>query len=188
MIAEKKKELRKAIRKLKKSVSPEEKKARSEAITNRIEALPEFKESDTVMVYWSMSDEVHTHDFIRKWAAEKRIILPSVKGDELELRVFEGMDSMQPGEGFGILEPVGPAFSDIQKIGLIIVPGVAFDRTCQRMGRGKAYYDKLLRTVSCQRVGVCFDFQVVEEVPHDDLDVAMDKVVSESTIYNNLTR
>jgi 5-formyltetrahydrofolate cyclo-ligase len=185
MIAEKKKELRKAIRELKKSVPFEEKKVRSEAITNRIEALPEFRESGTVMVYWSMKDEVHTHDFIRKWAPQKRIILPSVKGDELELRVFEGMESMQPGEGFGILEPVGPPLSDIQEIGLIIVPGVAFDPACQRMGRGKAYYDKLLRTVSCLRVGVCFDFQVVNEVPHDDFDVAMDKVVSESTVYRN---
>lgn len=183
MIAEKKKELRKAIRELKKSVSFEDKKARSEAITDRIEALSEFRESDTVMGYWSMDDEVYTHDFVRKWSGRKKIILPSVKGDGLELRVFKGMQTMQPGEGYGIPEPAGAAFTKTDEIGLIIVPGVAFDKDCNRLGRGKGYYDKLLKTASCTKIGVCFDFQVFPELPVDKYDIRMDRVIAESWIW-----
>ena len=183
MINDEKKQLRKKVRQLKKMVPPEEKKARSNTIWEQLENLREFKNNHTIMVYWSMDDEVYTHDFVRKWSGRKKIILPSVKGDELELRVFEGMQTMQPGEGYGIPEPAGIAFTKIDEIGLIIVPGVAFDEDCNRLGRGKAYYDKLLKTASCTKIGVCFDFQIFPEVPVDKYDIRMDKVIAESEIW-----
>lgn len=88
------------------------------------------------------------------------------------------MESLQPGEAFGILEPVGELYTDYDAIDLIVVPGVAFDRHGNRLGRGRGYYDKILKeTRVARKVGICFGFQFVEEVPVDELDVRMDLVI-----------
>jgi len=111
------------------------------------------------MLYWSMNDEVQTHDFVQKWADKKEIILPSVNGNELILKKFNGINKMVKGESFGIPEPDGELYPFPELIDVIIVPGVAFDKQNNRLGRGKAFYDKLLKTVKSKKVGVCFDFR-----------------------------
>ena len=67
--------------------------------------------------------------------------------------------------GFGIKEPTGETFLEYDKIDLVIVPGVAFDRTLNRMGRGKGFYDRLLPKIKAPKVAVCFDFQLMEKIP-----------------------
>jgi 5-formyltetrahydrofolate cyclo-ligase len=124
-----------------------------------------------------MSDEVFTHDFVLDQASNKTIILPVVKDDELELKVFSGLENMVVGKAFGIEEPVGESFKRLDEIDLIIVPGVAFDKMNNRLGRGKAYYDKLLKQTKAYKVGVCFDFQHIDHVPVDQFDVRMDLVI-----------
>ena len=178
-IDEQKKELRRNIRLLKQQFSLEEKQLKSESIWTQVEQISEFISAKTLMLYWSMDDEVYTHAFIRKWHREKEIILPVVTGDELELCVFTGDDCLISGDRYGIPEPSGKRFSMKEVIDLIIVPGVAFDRKNNRMGRGKAYYDKLLKTTTAYKTGVCFDFQLFDDIPHDENDVKMDKVICE---------
>jgi 5-formyltetrahydrofolate cyclo-ligase len=179
MIDQQKKEIRKQIRILKYQVSFEDKKDRSENIFKKLEELDEFKKSEIVMLYWSMNDEVYTHDFIQKWADSKQIILPAVKGDELELKKFTGIDNLVSSEPFGIGEPSGEIFNHLNKIDLIVVPGIAFDKQYNRLGRGKAYYDKLLTTTKAHKIGVCFNFQLLDFVPVDVNDVKMDLVISD---------
>lgn len=178
-IDEQKKELRKRVRMLKQQFSLEEKQQKSESIWQQLELTPEFISAKTIMLYWSMDDEVYTHSFVRKWYQKKEIILPIVNGDDLELCIFSGDSCLVPGDRYGILEPNGERFSEKHKIDLIVVPGVAFDKQNNRMGRGKAYYDKLLKTTNAYKIGVCFDFQLFDIVPHDENDVKMDKVVGE---------
>jgi len=180
MIDQQKKELRKKIRGLKKDFTLDQKKEKSEQIFFKIEQLPEFAESKVILTYWSMDDEVFTHNFILKHYNEKKIILPVVKGDVLELKEFKGLSNLKKDEVFGIEEPVGEVFQDLETIDMIIVPGVAFDNELNRMGRGKAYYDKLLKTTNALKVGVCFDFQMVEKVPVDKYDIKMNKVLFDS--------
>ena len=124
-----------------------------------------------------MNDEVHTHEFIAKWAQTKRIILPVVVGDELELRLYTGPQDLTI-SSYGIAEPTGELFTEYHSIDLAIIPGMAFDRFGHRLGRGKGYYDKLLPHISCLKVGICFSFQIVEEVPTDALDISMDVIIS----------
>lgn len=180
MIREQKNKLRKFIKEQKKKISPEEKHRRSEIIWNKLEEDNTFRNARTIMMYWSMKDEVHTHNFIQKWHPSKRIILPVVSGDHLDLKVYEGPESMKKGQSFGILEPQGKSFTELQAIDLIIVPGVAFDKNNNRLGRGKAYYDKLLNNVNCSKYGVCFDFQLFDSVPADAHDIKMDKVITDT--------
>lgn len=120
-----------------------------------------------------------THAFIQKWSREKRILLPVVVGDDLELRLYTGPEDLAIG-AYGIEEPTGARFTDYTAIDLIIVPGVAFDRNGNRLGRGKGYYDRLLpRIPSAYKIGICFPFQVVEEVPAEPFDIRMDEIITQ---------
>lgn len=172
--------LRREIRAAKKAVPFHEKLLRSDAILHRVEQLPRFVEAQTVLLYWSMDDEVQTHDFVARWYQQKRILLPCVDGDDLRLRTYSGADSMVAGEQFGIGEPTGEEFVDYDHIDLIIVPGVAFDRNGNRMGRGRGFYDRLLRqTPRAYKIGVAFNFQMRVQIPIEAHDIPMDMVVSE---------
>lgn len=176
-IFQQKQELRKRVRHLKSQVSLAEKKKLSIEILKKLEESAFFQSAQIIMAYWSMDDEVYTHDFVQKWASYKRIILPVVNGENLELKEFKGVDKLVAGETFAIPEPDGPIFELPEQIDLIIVPGVAFDKENNRMGRGKAYYDKLLRESKSHKIGICFPFQIFSSLPHDHLDVKMDEVV-----------
>ncbi|MBO7201271.1 MAG: 5-formyltetrahydrofolate cyclo-ligase [Bacteroidales bacterium] len=176
-------ELRKWIRAEKKKITLAEKQQRSESIWQQVEENEQFKAAEVVLLYWSMADEVYTHDFVKQWADKKTLLLPVVDGDDLRIKPYRGMDNMVISEQFGIGEPTGDDYDDLTKIKVIIVPGVAFDKNRNRMGRGRGYYDKLLSTNKAYKIGVGFDFQIVDKVPTEEFDIPMDCVVSESKSY-----
>lgn len=134
-----------------------------------------FQSAQTVLLYFSMNDEVHTHAFIEKWSGLKTILLPVVTGDLLELRVYTGNNGMATNL-YGIPEPQGEAFTDYKQIDLAIIPGVAFDRNGNRLGRGKGYYDRLLPLIKAPKIGICFPFQLIEEIPTEAFDISMNIV------------
>lgn len=181
-VIKKKTELRNKIKELKSNFSLHERTSQSKAIIEKLEQLPLFINAKIVVIYWSMDDEVETHAFINRWWKSKIILLPSVSGNSLNLKQFKGHSSMQSGENFGIQEPVGECFYDMNKVDLIIVPGLAFDKNNNRMGRGRGYYDRLLQTTNAFTIGVCFDFQFVNHVPTEEHDLAMGMVLLSS--YN----
>lgn len=177
-----KQELRRIVRAAKREVPLTEKIRRSLPIMQQVGELLSFQSAHTVLLYWSMDDEVYTHDFVRQWYKDKCLLLPCVDGDDLILRRYTGPDSMQPGPQFGIPEPTGPVFTDVERVQMIVVPGVAFDRNRNRMGRGRGFYDRLLKsTPNAQKVGVAFDFQLFDEIPTEPFDVPMDLVVTETS-------
>lgn len=151
----------------------------SAEILAALEAHPAFRAATTVLLYHSLKDEVDTHEFIRKWSREKRILLPVVVGDDLELRLYTRPEDLKPG-AYGIEEPTGELFTDYADIDFIVVPGVAFDRNGNRLGRGKGYYDRLLpRIPSAYKAGICFPFQLVEKVPAEPFDIRMDEIITQ---------
>ena len=182
-IKQEKKELRKKIKAIKNTYSLERKKTYSYPIFERLERTKVFKHAKCILMYWSMDDEVFTHDFIDKWHKDKIILLPCVVCDDLVLRRYEGIFSMVKGEQFGILEPKGEIYDDYSVIDLMIIPGVAFDSQKNRMGRGRGFYDRLLKSCKCEKIGICFDFQLVKKVPTEEFDIKMDKVIATSATY-----
>ena len=169
--------LRKEIKERITELSGEEKQRLSEAIFREIEQLPEFIEAKNILLFWSLPDEVFTHDCLEKWHKQKCLLLPVVNGDELELRFYEGNTKLKTG-AFGIREPQGKRFTTWDKVDMALVPGVAFDRNQNRLGRGKGYYDKLLPKISGTKIGICFPCQLVESVPCREWDVQMDFILS----------
>lgn len=175
-----KSEIRRRMRELKRAVPPEEKLRRSERIMHLLEQTREFREARVVLAYWSMPDEVQTHGFVERWYREKTLLLPCVDGDDLRLRQYTGPQCMKDGPQFGIGEPTGEEWTDLGAVELIVVPGVAFDRQNNRMGRGRGFYDRLLKsTPNALKVGVAYDFQILDHIPTEPHDVKMDLVVSE---------
>ena len=101
---EQKKLLRKQIKE-EKSRQPKEKLMTiSSALLIQIEKHPRFIASNTILMYYSLGDEVQTHDFVEKWYREKKILLPVVQGDILVLRHYTGKDSLRVG-AYHIEEP-----------------------------------------------------------------------------------
>ncbi|MEG1564361.1 MAG: 5-formyltetrahydrofolate cyclo-ligase [Bacteroides sp.] len=173
---ERKKELRKQIAQLKTQYCDCTLKALSADVLTRLEKYSVFEEAHTILLYHSLKDEVHTHSFIEKWSGQKRIVLPVVAGAVLELRLYTGPHDLAIG-AYGIAEPIGKPFTDYQSIDLAVIPGVAFDAEGHRLGRGKGYYDKLLPHISAPKIGICFPFQLIAEVPAENFDIKMNAVL-----------
>jgi len=177
-IQEEKQLRRNKIRQLKEKFSVSQKKESSITIFEEIEKLGVFKNSNIILLYWSMEHEVFTHDFIKKWSAEKKILLPVIDADDLLLKEFSDERSLRKSEKFPVFEPEGDTFKMPDKIDLAIVPGVAFDAGNNRLGFGKGYYDRLLAGNKAYKIGVCFDYQMFDVIPHEITDVKMDLVIT----------
>ncbi|WP_235782338.1 5-formyltetrahydrofolate cyclo-ligase [Phocaeicola paurosaccharolyticus] len=149
-------------------------------LLKKIETIAAFKEAATVLLYYSIADEVQTAEFIKRWCKEKCILLPVICGDELVLRKYVNEEKLTDQNSFRIKEPSGNDFTEFDKIDIAIIPGMAFDRNHNRLGRGKGFYDRLLPKIKAPKIGICFSFQVVDEVPVDELDIPLDEVWTEN--------
>ena len=134
----------------------------------------------TIMAYWPLPDEVDICPLIDQLVGQGiKVVLPKVTGDEtMELRRYTSRADLQEG-AFHIMEPVGETFDAYDQIDFALVPGMAFDAAGHRLGRGKGYYDRFLSAHRhIYKIGVCFPFQRVAEVPSEEHDVMMDEVRS----------
>lgn len=147
-----------------------------------IEQQDVFQKASCIALYHAIPGEVDTTPFIEKWYQQKKILLPIVKGDHLLFSLYTGPDSVKPGP-FGILEPCGEIIPNIEKeIELIIVPGIAFDHNLNRLGRGKGYYDRILSDIPAFKIGLCFHFQLFPEIPTEDFDKRMDRIITDKGV------
>lgn len=168
--------LRQQIRTLKKQHSPEELRIQSEKILQRLAANPCFLQAEKVMLYASLPDEVQTLDFIETWRYRKTIILPTVVGDDIV--PVEMAENVTLAEGnFRIPEPQNHPYTG--DFDLIVVPGMAFDADGHRLGRGRGYYDRFLtRHPDVHTIGICFDFQLLPEIPTEPHDRIIDEIIT----------
>lgn len=168
--------LRKEIAVQKKSLSDTDKKTASISVFNTLEDMPEFSQSESILCYWALPDELQTQAFIEKWYRSKNIYLPVVNGRAVDLIQFTGKENMRKG-AYNILEPTGDVFTQFQKIDLAIVPGVAFSDDGKRMGRGGGYYDRLLPKLNnAFKLGVAYQLQQRKKIPIEAHDIKLDKV------------
>lgn len=181
MNATEKKELRRAMRQAKSLLTADDKQHQADRVFARIGALPIFGQATSILLYYSLPDELPTHEVVERWhAAGKRVFLPRMRGDDLEIVAYDGRLSTD--NAFGVAEPVGEAEDVMPDI--IIVPGVAFDRRCNRLGRGRGFYDHLLaRCEPAVKIGVALDCQVVDAVPTEPHDIRLDIIVTPDNIF-----
>jgi len=154
-------------------------------------SLPEYAAATTVMFYVYVRTEVRTrHSLPKALQSGKRIVVPYCVNNELELFLLGDMEELAIGM-YKILEPRAE-LRDIaakklapEDLDLVMVPGVAFDRTGARMGHGFGYYDKLLQHArpDAPLVALAFECQLFPEVPTQSHDIFMDKIITEKTVY-----
>jgi 5-formyltetrahydrofolate cyclo-ligase len=186
--AEDKQTLRKKMLEWRRSLSPEEAREKSERIAAVVEALSEYESASTILFYVSAKkNEVDTHALIRDALSRgRKALVPVTDFDKNELIVSElrDMNELAPAR-FGLLEPGGDAIRpvDPSAADIIIVPGVAFDRECRRIGFGGGYYDRLLSSGGAVSIALSYEGQIVERVPVDPHDIPVDIIVTEEHIY-----
>lgn len=177
-----KKELRQQIKQLKAITPMAMREVEAAMVFSTIKAMPVWQQSQHILCYWSLPDELPTHDCVNRWLADgKNIYLPRVNGDDLEIVPYHGAQSLDDNNKFHIGEPVGDSV-DSSCLELIIVPAVALDAKRNRLGRGKGFYDRLLNETTCPTIGVVCDFQLVEEVPVEPHDHPLDCIVTSDTV------
>ncbi len=174
-----KKELRREMKRRNTAMTPGQRVVASRRIMRRIEASEAFAAAHCVALFCALRDEPATGEMLARWHCGKRLALPRVEG--FEMRFFEyDPETLVPG-AFGIIEP-GPAARpcDPAEIDLMVVPGVAFTLSGARLGRGRGYYDKYLSqpAVRAVKIGVCYEHQLVRELPTEAHDIVMDCVYS----------
>ncbi|MCF2574920.1 5-formyltetrahydrofolate cyclo-ligase, partial [Phocaeicola barnesiae] len=106
-----KRQLRNWIKQQKKQYSPLQLTTWSTSLLDKLIDHPRFREAQTVLLYYSLPDEVRTHEFVERISQEKQVVLPVVTGDELELRRYSGKTDLKKGS-FGIDEPTGEIVTD----------------------------------------------------------------------------
>jgi 5-formyltetrahydrofolate cyclo-ligase len=180
-----KEKIRKQILDARFKLAPEQRRAKSAEIETKLFGLPEYRAASVVLFYASFQSEVETHHMIRRALAEgKRVALPKVKGKELELFEIKSFDKdVLPG-AWGIPEPEGGMPAELQDIGLIVVPGAAFDEQGNRIGYGAGFYDKLLPFYRGRTVALAFELQVIPDVPADPHDIPIQKIVTEKRVID----
>ncbi len=161
-------------------------------VQERIIALPAFAEATTVLLYAPVRGETDTSLLLETlWRKRSRVLLPRCRPEtpgEMDLFCVAGLAELKPG-AWGIPEP-DPAACSLHEgcgIDLAIIPGVAFDRACNRLGMGGGYYDRLLAQpgmAQCLKIGPAFAFQIVNRLPVETWDRPLDLVVTESEIIH----
>jgi 5-formyltetrahydrofolate cyclo-ligase len=178
-----KKEIRKMVLAARDSLSPGQRTAKSREIEERLFSLPEFKSARIVLFFASFRSEVDTGPMIRRALTfGKRVVLPKVKGAELELYEIADWDKdVSPG-AWGIPEPHENRPVGLDEIDLILVPGAAFDGQGNRLGYGAGFYDKLLSAFTKPTAALAFEAQIVPWVPAELHDIPIDKIVTERRV------
>ena len=178
-----KNKIRKQVLDARFGIQAEERRSKSREIEATLFGLPEFRAANRVMLFASFQSEVETHHLIRRALAEgKQVVLPRVKGKDLELIEIENFDrDVQPG-AWGIPEPAAGKPVALSDIGLIVVPGAVFDQQGNRIGYGGGFYDRLLPRFTGRTVALAFELQIVPKVPTDAHDVPMQKIVTEKRV------
>jgi 5-formyltetrahydrofolate cyclo-ligase len=178
--------IRKEILEKRKFQDPQVSAAQSRSITGTLIGRKEFQTANRILIYLSKDGEVGTDHLLgRAFELGKRVCVPVVDRGNDELRISE-----LPGPeigfllgAFGVREPAEGDLNFVtpDKIDLVVVPGLAFDRRGGRIGYGKGYYDRLLSRLSSQvpRIALAFEFQVLDTVPQDENDIQVDTIITE---------
>ncbi|MBU5435644.1 5-formyltetrahydrofolate cyclo-ligase [Pseudoflavonifractor sp. MSJ-37] len=185
-ITEVKAALRRDIRARMKALTPEERQTSDRALFAKLLERPELEAAHTIFVYYGMGAELDTSRLLPSLTAMgKRVVLPRCAEEPgiMDARVYDP-DAPLIRHRYGMLEP-GPdrPVAGPEEIDLILVPGLAFDKSCYRLGQGGGYYDRYLPRCHAVTIALCRDCFLLESVPREAHDRPVDLVITESGTY-----
>jgi len=180
MILEQKQSLRAEARRFLAGLDSERRRAEGQKILSHLRSWDPWVAARTVCAFTALPSEP---DLLTPWPDGKKIILPRVVGSKMRLHLVNNSEVLVAGS-FGILEPAPSAPFASAKADVILVPGLAFDRSGVRLGRGGGYYDRLLTDFEGLRVGVCFEESVLEGIPAEPHDALMEFLITPGGIIS----
>ena len=182
-VNQQKTETRKILKSTRASIPEATRMDAANSITEQILRLDEIRDARTIFIYISYASEVHTHALIKALlAAGKTLAVPKiVKSDDMQAETFSSWEDLVPGE-LGILTPTDSTPCN-GPFDVAITPGLGFTLSGQRMGFGRGYYDKWFAQNKVRhKIALAFEVQLINEMPVEDTDVPMEKIVTEKRV------
>lgn len=173
--------LRREVKTLRDNMSSKDKELLSKIITDKFLKEEILKKSKVIMSYMDFKNEVSTC-YLHKKLIEmgKILVLPKVCGDNIVPIKYE--NEFIEGK-FGIKEPLGEKF--LEKIDIVIVPGIVFNRRGDRIGFGRGFYDRFLsKNKAVIKYSFGYDFQLRDNFSGEEFDIKIDKLITEKEILN----
>ena len=173
-----KKELRKAIREQKRAMTEAEIVASSQRLGELFLQCEQYKAAKTIYGYLPYNQEVRTVSMLEQAMKDgKRVAVPKCYGDEMKFIYLTDLTQVACGYA-GIPEPVADAPEGDDPTALVLMPGMAFDREGHRIGYGGGFYDKFLaEEPQHPTIALCYEFQMVEDLPTEEFDIPVDCVL-----------
>lgn len=180
--------LRAAVLERRRALDAETHRELSAAIARRVADDHRYRDARVLHTYIDARDkEVATRDLVRAALREgRRVVCPrALPGGRLEHYEIGSLEDLEPGR-FGLLEPPPDAARAVDPgaVGLVLVPGIAFDREGFRIGFGGGYYDRFLAVIEAPSIGLAFALQLVDRVPREAHDVPVDAIVTEREVID----
>ena len=162
-------------------LSPEARAEKSSALCSALVRDAVWLQARNVALFAPLSVEPDV-EALFGFAPGKRLCFPSVRPEGLAFFAVPSADLLviPPGARWRVREPLEGACARVEELDLILVPGVAFTLEGLRLGRGAGYYDRFLAAASAHRIGVCFESQLVSDLPVEPHDVRMHRVLTEA--------
>jgi len=161
--------------------------AKDSEIRNRLFSMPEFMKAKIILFYVSMKGEVKTEKAISETLRMgKRVLVPfvSLKSGEMLISEINDLHDLSHG-AFGIPTPKHPREFPIDKVDLVIVPGIAFDKKGNRVSYGGGFYDRFLKQLKDDNfIALAYDLQLVPRITPNKTDIRLQKIITEKEIIN----
>ena len=170
--------------KIRESLNEEIRKKKDDKIAEAFIEFLKKKPVKSVLLYASFGSEVDTWKIFEICLENSiKTAFPKVKGNYLELYLVEDRNQLCLTYK-SILEPKNGERIDIEKIDLIVVPGIAFDCKGFRIGYGGGFYDRLLLNRKGLTVGLAYEEQIINEIPIDPFDQKVDLIITDERIIS----
>ena len=182
-ISQRKGESRKALKTARANIPEVHRMDYANSITEQVLKLDEIRDAKAIFIYISYATEVHTHKLIKALlVAGKILAVPKIiNSDTMQAESFSSWEDLVPGE-LGILTPSNSEPCN-EPFDVALVPGLGFTLSGHRMGFGRGYYDKWFAQNEVKhKIALAFEAQLVDEIPVEDTDVPMEKIVTEQRV------
>jgi 5-formyltetrahydrofolate cyclo-ligase len=174
--------LRRRLGACSKAIPSSERQALSAKARIILTEQPTWMSARSVLAYAPLPDELDLWTVLNDaFAAGKSVFLPKFdpkRGEYYACPLPRSTNDLAPGK-FNIPEPQAtPECEAPNRLDLALVPGVAFDLQGRRLGRGKGFYDRLLKTIQAKTCGVAYDHQLVDQIPVQPHDISVNCILT----------
>jgi len=167
--------LRNKYKEIRKNIDDKEEQAN--IIFNKVINLEEYKQSDLILIYVSLKDEVDTIELIKhSLEIGKKVATPKCEGNDIIFYYINTLENLEE-RSFGILEPRTNKKVDSFNNSICIIPGIAFDKQNNRIGYGRGFYDRFLENYKGIKIGLTYKECICDKIDSEKNDIKMDKVI-----------